>query len=197
MKNLLAIFVLIIICSCTNKKTNIETTEGIAEDTLSIVDSKIEVSEDTINLAVQENPLTIEDIPNKWYKLDKQGEGFVINEYCEAETQKLSIENQERHGWRILVSYGQDSQWFKIIEFEAYEEVRENFEIIYGTFILENPDYPDSDPELYDFMWNKDLHFATFGGFFQEETRMVSILNKDNYELIIENCDYLDEDQER
>ncbi|MDF1672377.1 MAG: hypothetical protein P1U41_02670 [Vicingaceae bacterium] len=197
MKNLLGIFVLIIMCSCTNEETNIETTEDIIEDTLSIIDSDVKVIEDTINQAVQENPLAVEDIPNEWYRLNKQGEGFVINEYCEAETQKLSIEYQERHGWRILVSYGQDSQWFKIIEFEAYEEKRENFEIIYGTFIIENPDYPDSDPELYDFMWNKDLQFATFGGFFQEKARMVSIQNKNNYELIKENCDYLNEDQER
>jgi len=112
---------------------------------------------------------------------------------CEAETQKLSIENDDKLGWRILVSYGQDAIWYKVIEFEAYDEVKENFQIIYGTFVLENPDYPDMDVELYSFSWNKDLMFCSFEGFFKDKVMMVSEQNKPNYKLVKENCDYLDD----
>ncbi len=155
-------------------------------------------AKDTLNApitAVQENPLTIEDFPKKWFKLDpidENSEEYVINKYCEAETQQLWIE-QEDNGWFVYVLYGQDGQKYKIIEFEAYEEERELYQVMYGTFILENPDYPDMDVELYDFMWNKDLMFCNFNGFFQDEAMMVSEQNKDNYGLIEENCDYLED----
>ena len=192
MKKLLGISLLVFIYSCNNETIKNEIIDEGHTDTSTIVEPVIETTTDTINLAVQENPLTIEDFPKRWYKLDKQDEDFVVNEYCEAETKQLSIEYNDEIGWRVLVSYGQDGMWFKVVEFEAYEEMKENFEVMYGTFILENPDYPDSDPELYSFSWNKDLKFATFEGFFQEEITMVSKQNLDNYELIKENCDYLD-----
>ena len=133
-----------------------------------------------ITIAVQENPLTIESFPKNWFKLDELNQEYVINQYCEAETQQIQI-LKEGEDWFVLVIYGQDSQKYKIIEFDAYEETRENFEIIYGSFVLENPDYPDMDVELYDYMWNKDLMFCNFEGFFQEKTMMVSDINKDNY----------------
>ena len=189
------LFSLLILFSCSNDNQNenekISATETVKTEKAHPIDTIKE-----INLAVQENPLTIEDFPKTWFLLDELEDSYIINEYCEASTQQLVI-NKEGNDWFINVFFGQDGEKYKIIEFDAYEETRENFEIIYGSFILENPSYPDMDVEMYDFMWNKDLMFCNFEGFFQDKAMMVSEQNKDNYETVTENCDYLQENEER
>lgn len=198
MKNILTILLLIFIYSCDNqteqinKNNNIETTPTDTLPTTKEIDDEIEIDkEDDI-------AITIEDIPKTWYKLNLQeSKQYTINEWCEIQSIQLEIEKNENGGWQILASYPTDSKRFKIIGFDASETSNENESIISGNFIIENPDYPDMDPDIYSFYWNKGMMYATFDGFFENETRMVSELNKQHYELVKENCDYLDEDQER
>ena len=194
MKHFVPLFLILILFSCSNN--NHEENEIL--DTIDTTTTQKISAKDTIeepNLAVQENPLSIENFPKIWLKLDELNQEYIINQYCEAETRQLRILN-EGEDWFVLVLYGQDSQRYKIIEFDAYEETRENFEIMYGSFVLENPDYADMDVELYDYMWNKDLMFCNFEGFFNEKTMMVSEKNKGNYETVKENCDYLQDNEE-
>ena len=191
MRFFISLFLIVILFSCSNNTPiENEATNKIDSSIVGQIDTPQTTK--TPNLAVQENPLTIESFPKNWFKLDKLDDNYVINQYCEAETQQLRI-IKEKESWFVLVIYGQESQKFKVIEFDAYEETRENFEIMYGSFVLENPDYPDMDVELYDYTWNKDLMFCYFQGFFNDRTMMVSEKNKDNYEIIKENCDYLNE----
>lgn len=200
MKKLLGLFLVVFLFwSCGNQPAKNDFIEEDKNDTVALLKPDIKELKAPID-AVQENPLTIEDIPKKWYKLDtkkdESGE-FVINDYCEMLSERLDIEYDDELGWRILAQHVNDGLWYKLVAFDAYEEVKDGNEIIYGTFILENPYYPDMDTEMYSFTWNKSLKYGVFGGFFQNDTRMVSELNKDSYEWVEENCDYLDEDLER
>ncbi|MCB0400884.1 MAG: hypothetical protein KDD41_02270 [Flavobacteriales bacterium] len=181
--------------ACSSEETRRETIDELP------VDSNVaEVSQPDENGmapedAVQENPLTIEDFPHKWYMLnpkEENSEEYVINKWCEAETQQIQI-SKEGEDWFVYVLLGQDSERFKIIEFDAYEEERELYQVMYGSFVLENPYQPEADPEIYEYMWNKDLMFCHFDGFFQDGAMMVSEQNKDQYELIEEDCDYLND----
>ena len=192
MKRIALAVACLILISCGEEPETDEIVNVPPQDTVSIENTEPkDTSQAAQELAVQENALTIEDFPNKWFKLTEQNQDYVIYKYCEAETQQLWIEKEDNI-WYVTVLYGQDSQRYKVIEFDAYEEERENFQVMYGSFILENPDYPDMDVEMYDYLWNKDLMFCTFSGFFQDETMMVSAKNKSNYELVKEDCDYLE-----
>jgi hypothetical protein len=192
MKVIYFFVIALILGSCSSSSEKIESVKSDLDTTNSEVIIKEEPSTNETNLAVQENPLSIEDFPKVWLMLDKIEDEHVINEYCEAETKTLRIIKEDEQ-WFIHVIFGQDGQKFKIIEFDAYEEERENFQIMYGSFILENPDYPDMDVEMYDYTWNKELMFCTFNGFFQDEAMMVSEENKNNYKIIKEDCDYLND----
>jgi hypothetical protein len=199
MKPIIFSIITLFILSCNNETiieepNNIDTIEDNQTKNNTIKDSTInEVVEN-----IESKSIEIEDIPKKWYKLNLQeSKQYTINEWCEIQSIQLEIEKNGNDGWQILVSYPTDSRRFKIIGFEASETATENETIISGNFIIENPDYPDLDPDIYSFYWNKGMMHATFSGFFNEDTRMVSELNKHHYELVKENCDYLDEDEER
>lgn len=193
MKKITLLLSILVTISCSDNSTTDElakaaSTELIPEKEMDIDSTTI--IEEKSNMAVQENPLTLYTFPKVWYQLDQVEDEYIINEYCEATTPQIKI-TQEDSIWYVYVIYGQDGQRYKVIDFDAYEETRENFEIVYGSFVLENPDYPDMDVELYDYMWNKDQQFCRFEGFFQDPTMMVSEQNKDNYRIVKENCDYL------
>jgi hypothetical protein len=180
---------LLISCNNSNAPDELVILDEVPVETLNTDTVEEEVS---TNSAVQENPLTMADIPQIWYKLEKMNDEEVIHQYCEAETQQLQFE-QENGGWFILVIYGQDSQRYKVLEFEGYEEFINQQTIIKGMFIIENPSYPDMDTEMYDFIWNTNDKYGVFEGFFNESTKMVSDKNKSSYRTIKENCDYLNE----
>jgi len=190
MKRITFILITLMLVACSSETPEEVNVEETTQDTL--IEQSTEGKDTTASqeLAVQENPLSIENFPKKWFQLTEQNQDYIIYKYCEADVQQLWIE-QDGTDWYVLVIYGQESQRYKVIEFDAYEEERENFQVMYGSFVLENPDYPDMDVEMYDYMWNKDLMFCTFNGFFQDETMMVSEGNKDNYETVKENCDHL------
>ena len=96
MKRILFILVASIIVSCSSETTK-ETQEVINNDsTTTELEEPVTSDEIAPNEAVQENPLTIEDFPKKWYMLDPREEGseeLVINKWCGAETQQIHIEN--------------------------------------------------------------------------------------------------------
>lgn len=197
MKNWLVLIIAVFFYSCTNETVSEEKVEILNNDSL-IEKASFKDSTTNSELAVQENPLTIEDIPKRWFKLNLQeSKQYTINEWCEIQSSTIEFVQNDTQDWEVLVSYPTDSKSFKIIGFDASEISNDYETIIEGNFIIENPDYPDMDPEIYSFSWNKGMMYATFGGFYENETRMVSEQNKDNYELVKENCDYLDEDQER
>lgn len=184
----------LILFSCSDEPSEEVITNEITQDTLIEEKTTGKDTAVTEELAVQENELTIDDFPKKWFKLTEQNQDYIVFSPCEAETSQLWLE-EDNGAWYVTVLYGQDSQRFKILNFDAYEEKRDNFQVVYGMIVLENPDYPDMDAEMYEYLWNKDLMFCNFYGFFQDETMMVSEQNLDNYEFVKEDCSYLEENE--
>lgn len=139
---------------------------------------------------------TLDDFPKKWFLLSEKSKGseeLIINDWCEAEIEQINIEKDASGNWMFFVLYGQDSDVFNLISFEATEKEMELYQVVSGHFVLERPNYEGKDTVTYDFMWNKDLMFCHFEKFFSENAMMVSEKNRDNYETIEEKCDYLNE----
>lgn len=193
MKNCLLLLPLAFIFSCSGNEASQNEDPVLPEK-----DTSMALVADTIpKKEAKEEPsskkVSIEDFPKKWYVLTPNEDGYMIFHDCEAEDQQIWIEKNENNGWEITVVYGQDSQEFKLVSFEAEEEEVELMQVVSGQFIIENPRYPDADPEIYDFMWNKDEQFGRFEGFFNEPAMMVDEAHKSEYPEKSENCDYLND----
>lgn len=140
----------------------------------------------------------MDDFPKKWLLLNPKSKGseeMVINDWCEAEIEQINIEKDASGNWMFYVLYGQDSDVFNLISFEATEKEMELYQIVSGHFVLERPSYMGKDTVTYNFMWNKDLMFCYVEKFFSETAMLVSEKNSGNYETITEECDYLNEDR--
>lgn len=187
MKRILFFLVLAVLFSCkdSNKK-NENPNPLISEEAVEMVEETVEESETEIGPV----EISLEEFPKRWYMLLGEDGEFVIFKYCYAELQQVWVDQTEDGGWEVSVLYGQDSQEFRVVDFEATEETQEQFRVVSGQFILQNPYQPDMDPEIYEFWWNKDRMFGFFSGFFNEDAYMVSEGNKDNYEVVVEECDY-------
>jgi hypothetical protein len=137
---------------------------------------------------------TLENFPKKWFMLNKENktsDEFVINKWCEAETQQITFEKDDSDNWVIYVNYGQEADKFNLLDFKATEKKIELYQVVSGHFVIKKPDYAGGETVDYNFMWNKDLMFCNFYEFFGETAMMVSEQNKSNYKTIEENCDYL------
>lgn len=211
MKRIFLIIVCLCSLACVDKKTK-NTEPSVASDTgttETITDSIVpeenqdetvsKVSQyDTVSKANQKElnegvgqSFSLEDFPKKWLLLSQMEDGdYAIYKYCDAQIEQIWLEHNEQRGLVITVLYGQDADEFKLVHFEATREYYEQYDVVVGHFVVEIIMNPDMDPEVYDFMWNQELKFATFDGFYQDQVTMVNENEADNYERLFEECDW-------
>jgi hypothetical protein len=138
----------------------------------------------------------LENFPKKWFMLNKESknnEELVINDWCEAEIEQITIEKNDMGDWKVQVNYGQDTDVFNLLDFKATEKEIKSYHLISGYFVIEKPEYDGGETVNYNFTWNKNNQFCNFFGFYGEPVKMVCEQNKGNYKMVVENCDYLNE----
>lgn len=137
-------------------------------------------------------PFFLEKMPATWIMLtdiNGNGEGMVIQHYCEAETQMISFSAEKGDVWYISLAYGQDGEICEISNFEAESKEMELMQIVEGGFQFKGA-YKE-ETSIVKFIWNQDEMYGRFEGLGMRSMYFVPEEDKSNYTEIFEDCEGL------
>lgn len=190
-------FSLLVLFSCGNETTVTDEKTDESANVQTEADESLSESDQIIDIDESGESFFIEDMPRVWLKLTdpadigEDGEEFLLYSYCYAEDQQIWLEPGKGEEWTLTALYGQDSGEWRIENFSATVGPQEVYEkVVEGTFDL-IPTHSGIDQDMtVTFMWNQDIHFASFDKIYSSLSYFVPEDDATHYEKKSEECDY-------
>lgn len=130
---------------------------------------------------------TIQAFPKHWVEITVKGKEHIYTEYCNMGHPYWKL-GQTDSTWQIETFYGQDGEFWNVMNMTANLQTVEGQVLQEGIFVVTKATYPDNEIYEVSYFWNQTAGFCTFGDFFDKTKKFGDNEQFESFTIQKEKC---------
>ena len=163
---------------------------GETDTTVPVTDYEIPITDPDEELMQTDSAFAqnLANFPKHWVEITVKGKELIYTEYCGMGHPYWKLHPSDS-SWQIETFYGQDGEFWDVINMTANVQSAEGQTFQEGIFVVTKSTYPDNEIYEVSYFWNQTAGFCTFGDFFDKSKKFADNAKYKSFTIQKEECD--------